>query len=173
MEALKTDALIVSALDEVLHFFLFLFKKKCSTSGRAHRVGARRGAAFFFFATASCYCTTLRFFLNLNFTTAFRWRGCSMCAGATFPTTPVLSLLALLVQKYKFRWRGCSMCAGANVPYNPGTQFTCFTGTKVPILTQQTAVDELVVVAYALCHCILRLYLYFCASKASKLSTGA
>jgi hypothetical protein len=47
MEALKTDALIVSALDEVLHFFVF--------------------------ATALCYCTALRF---LNFTTVPEFYHC-------------------------------------------------------------------------------------------------
>jgi hypothetical protein len=41
----------------------------------------------------------------------------------------VLSLLALLVAKYKYR-RSCCGCAEA------GAQFTCFTGTTVQILTQ-------------------------------------
>jgi hypothetical protein len=45
----------------------------------------------------------------------------------------VLSLLALLVQKYKYRSRGGG---GRGAPARTqGTQFTCFTGTKVQILT--------------------------------------
>jgi len=45
--------------------------------------------------------------------------------------TQVLSLLALMAQKYKYLLAGCPPPKG-----QPGAQFTCFTGTKVRILTQ-------------------------------------
>jgi hypothetical protein len=45
--------------------------------------------------------------------------------------TEVLSLLALLVQKYKY----CMNVVIKRADKDGGTQFTCFTGTKVQILT--------------------------------------
>jgi hypothetical protein len=48
----------------------------------------------------------------------------------------VLTLLALLVQKYKSGQRERQRGGAAREREEGGTQFTCFTGTKVQILTQ-------------------------------------
>ncbi len=55
------------------------------------------------------------------------------CVPKGWEQIQVLSLLALLVQKYTY-WR-CCCCCSVGLGADGGTRFTCFTGTKVHILT--------------------------------------
>jgi hypothetical protein len=71
------------------------------------------------------------YILEPNFSEGHTWGG-----GAAHRSPQVLSLLALLVQKYKYyKYVG----GGRGAPQPAGTQFTCFTSTAVQILARGAA----------------------------------